>query len=117
MVNGLNGKGPGFLVAGGNGETTIVDVKELHPENEGIATLQGAVAGGGLGAAAGVAPYINDIDHLGGKEAAIIGAAAIVGAAVGGAIKRAKVKTHNNWSDRVMKDTLEANKAPESKGR
>jgi hypothetical protein len=112
-------------IMAGNGDTTFVDLSDLHPVNEVSAVVGGGAGGallGGMGGAA-VAALKKDMEagakaaeHVAPKYAkyAIIGGT--VSAIIGGVISWLNAKTHNNWSDRVTAKALE-NKTDQAPGR
>jgi hypothetical protein len=88
---------------GGNSPSGVLvgNAKDLEPQSEALAVAGGAVAGGAVGASS---LFAGDMIPGGTKaKIAIIAATAAVGAT----ISYLKTHTHNKWSDRVAKSTLD----------
>ena len=104
---------PTVMVGGGSGDTTFVDLHDLHPVNETTAAISGGAGGAVLGAGAPALVLLaleKDLSHHKGKLAFL----AVVGATLGATISHMNAKTHNQWSDRVTSKTLEAqNQGPQ----
>ena len=93
-----------------NGDTTFVDFDNLHPENETAASLNGALAGGGLGATVLALTALVGADTqkpllkklFTGPGLAVAAAIVAVPAAIGAYTSVLRARTHNEWSNRVL---------------
>ena len=104
------------VMVGGGSDTTFVDVRDLHPENEVTATVMGGVGGGVVGSIPAAFVYLSKesegtLKKAGerlsgaGKGAAI--ALIVATTAIGATIGFLNARTHNKWSERVTEKTLE----------